>query len=1410
MTRKRLLFLIILLVIGFATVSTTLVLNGVTLIGSNEQDFQIFFSEAILDDADKSNSIIKDNKQIIDFETNELSLVGDVSTLDYEVTNNSRQYDAEVEINCVAKSPEILDYVDLEYSIEKEIIPAKERTRGKVKATLKKPYTGDEEFDKTLACSIETNALEKENANDIVLEEREHYAYGYLTKYGDSLPNRVVAVIANGETKMSTTDIRGMFIIEGLVGGDYELLVIEGKTEEELGTLTHEELKTLASDSSAFNTADGKLTLTNYEISNSKINPGSPTTHTITFDTSGGTTGTFTGTLIEGEPIGHLPKEVEHETLAFVDWQENGTTVSEDKVYNGDITLNANYGDGVAKIGEKQFRTLNNAFNYINNKDETTIDVIKANSIQKDITTDKNVILNLNEFKVDFNTHKLTNSGTLTIKNGMIDASGEYVLENNGTLNITDNTTINHNNNTNETTVISTITNNESSTMNIVSSSVNTSYASYVQDQAMITNYGIITIDNSNMDSSNGSIYIEESGTLNINNSNLEFENCIENDRFIKDKGTLNYTDSNIKIKESNTVSLGIIHVSTDATANIISGVLDNTYGKGNAIYTYEGSTLKIGEEGKEVNNIGNNSNSYTVCTYGNFNIPSGTINTSNGFGYGIFGKINIGSETEIPTLNHNDSRNMIDIRSNEDNRVINANINSTDGMPIDVFSGANMTIDEANITYKSTIQYKRIIISDGNLTINGGNYKFSEENTGGAGLLQVNSPGTATINGGYFDNTYGEGNSIYAKEGTTLTIGSEDTLTTLIGNGENTATLYAGGSLFIPTGTIDISNGSGMLVGGKVTVGSETTTPTINGNIGKQAMFGINSSKENRIVSANINSNDAWSIYVYENAKLIVDDIDLKQTSANSTSRSISVAGELIINNGNFKIVESNTKSNGLLTINSTGKVTINGGTFDNTYGKSNSIYTNAGSTLNMGAEGKKVNVIGNDSNSYIVCAYGNINIPAGTIDFSKGYSVVSYGLLTIGSETTTPTIVGNTGKKTILTIRSNKENIIKNANIKVNDARAINIYENMKLTINNVNLEQTNSTVTYRAIQIGGELIVNGGRYAIADTNTTGFGLLEILSKGTVTINGGTFDNTYGKSNSIYADVDSTLNIGKEDKIVELIGNSKNYPSAYSKGILNIPTGTINTSNGGGYAAYGKLTIGSETSTPTLNNTSSETLLTIHSNEDNKIVNCTIRSNAVEEKSRLIGVHGTLTIDNADVVESGKYLGIFSMRSNSKTTINGGSYVYSPEGTGSNAIFIEENAVVDLGKDTKVDLSITNTTSASNFPLITNHGELNIYSGNYRHDTSDVIIQLITNENNETAEEKLNYAATTNIYGGHLENNSKDKATFHMSAGKLNMSAGEIINNGGGRTIYNNGGTAIQTGGTSANNYGVTVQQP
>ena len=104
---------ILIMCIGFAAVSTTLIINGNANVSENTDDFSVIFTKATLDGQDVYANVIDDTKKIITFETSELKTLNQTSILNYEVTNNSSNYDAEVQVNCKVKDNTITKYTSI-------------------------------------------------------------------------------------------------------------------------------------------------------------------------------------------------------------------------------------------------------------------------------------------------------------------------------------------------------------------------------------------------------------------------------------------------------------------------------------------------------------------------------------------------------------------------------------------------------------------------------------------------------------------------------------------------------------------------------------------------------------------------------------------------------------------------------------------------------------------------------------------------------------------------------------------------------------------------------------------------------------------------------------------------------------------------------------------------------------------------------------------------------------------------------------------------------------------------------------------------------------------------------------------------------------------------------------------------
>ena len=153
---------ILLLAIGFAAISTTLIINGSTKVGENTDDFSVIFTKASLDGKNVYNSVVDDTKKIITFETSDLKTLNQKSVLSYEVTNNSANYDAEVQVNCKTKENTTAKYTSIKNELEgnSTVIKAKETLNGTLTVTLNKVAT--EEVREEYVCTLTLNAVERD------------------------------------------------------------------------------------------------------------------------------------------------------------------------------------------------------------------------------------------------------------------------------------------------------------------------------------------------------------------------------------------------------------------------------------------------------------------------------------------------------------------------------------------------------------------------------------------------------------------------------------------------------------------------------------------------------------------------------------------------------------------------------------------------------------------------------------------------------------------------------------------------------------------------------------------------------------------------------------------------------------------------------------------------------------------------------------------------------------------------------------------------------------------------------------------------------------------------------------------------------------------------------------------------
>ena len=160
--KSMLIVAIILMSIGFAAISTTLIINGNAKVSEDQDDFSVIFTAASIDGKDVYSSIVDDTKKIITFETSELKTLNQTSILTYEVTNNSSNYDAEVNVTCVPKDGTTAKYTSIKNKLDNDatVVKAKESVNGTLTVNLDK--TSTEEVSEEYTCKLEFNAVERD------------------------------------------------------------------------------------------------------------------------------------------------------------------------------------------------------------------------------------------------------------------------------------------------------------------------------------------------------------------------------------------------------------------------------------------------------------------------------------------------------------------------------------------------------------------------------------------------------------------------------------------------------------------------------------------------------------------------------------------------------------------------------------------------------------------------------------------------------------------------------------------------------------------------------------------------------------------------------------------------------------------------------------------------------------------------------------------------------------------------------------------------------------------------------------------------------------------------------------------------------------------------------------------------
>ena len=215
MKKKSMLIVAILLMsIGFAAISTTLIINGNANVSENNEDFSVIFTAASIDGKDVYSTAVDETKKTITFTTSELKTLNQTSVLTYEVTNNSSNYDANVSVTCVPKDGTTAKYTSIKNKLDNDatVVKAKESVNGTLTITLDKIST--EEVSEEYTCKLEFNAVER----DTLASSGPYYAFGTPTTASatdyTTLGKNVFVRLGVDESKAVCINDNGLFCIK--------------------------------------------------------------------------------------------------------------------------------------------------------------------------------------------------------------------------------------------------------------------------------------------------------------------------------------------------------------------------------------------------------------------------------------------------------------------------------------------------------------------------------------------------------------------------------------------------------------------------------------------------------------------------------------------------------------------------------------------------------------------------------------------------------------------------------------------------------------------------------------------------------------------------------------------------------------------------------------------------------------------------------------------------------------------------------------------------------------------------------------------------------------------------------------------------------------------------------------------
>lgn len=207
MEKRKILILVLLLVVGFAAISTSLVINGNVNIGFSNTKFDgdIIFTKA---ESKTGEATISETRKEIAYNAEKLENVGQRAILDFDVTNKNRNYDADVTITCGLESEfaSYSDYVTISTDLESPFeLNAGQTKSGHLIIEMTKLYGESLETEISYVCKLVATPKERESLGE---EYKDIYKDTILNGADPVLKDELIPVMLSDDGTVTYADLK--------------------------------------------------------------------------------------------------------------------------------------------------------------------------------------------------------------------------------------------------------------------------------------------------------------------------------------------------------------------------------------------------------------------------------------------------------------------------------------------------------------------------------------------------------------------------------------------------------------------------------------------------------------------------------------------------------------------------------------------------------------------------------------------------------------------------------------------------------------------------------------------------------------------------------------------------------------------------------------------------------------------------------------------------------------------------------------------------------------------------------------------------------------------------------------------------------------------------------------------------